>query len=236
MITAIIIDDDLLYANILREEVKLAAQQVHMDIDITIADTPLVCLESTQPYDIYFLDIVMPEFSGIDLVKRLRERYIDKEFIFVSSYTQYMRTSIFVKPRAYIRKEYLQSDLDETFSVLKSIFAKDKVELLIRDNCKNVRIKPQEITYLKSHEHYVNIYDKSGNMSMVRNTLKQLELQLKEHEFLRIHLRYLINMNYIEDYYKHKILMKNGEILPVSAPYSRRVSEVIMNWLMAAED
>lgn len=186
-------------------------------------------------YDIYFIDIVMPSMSGIALAEQLREKYVNKEFIFVSSYAEYMRRSIYVKPRAFIRKEYLQSDLEETFSVLKSIFTKKDVEIAIKDNHRDVKIKPWYVTYLKSEAHYVNIYDTAGSTMVVRNNLKNLEQQLRAYRFQRIHSRYLVNINHVEDYSKRKISMKSGELLPVSAPYVRQTSEIIMNYLMTDE-
>ena len=235
MITAIIIDDDIQYAKILSEEVKKAAQSIQFDIDITITDNPFTCLESSQLYDIYFIDIIMPDMSGITLAKRLRDKFVNREFIFVSSYAEYMRRSIYVKPRAFIRKEFLKNDLKETFTVLKTIFTKKDVEIAIKDNNRDVRIKPWYVTYMKSEAHYVNIYDMTGSSIVVRNNLKNLECQLHIYRFQRIHSRYLVNINHVEDYSKRTISMKNGEELPVSAPYARQTSEIIMNYLMADE-
>lgn len=235
MITAIIIDDDIQYAKILGEEVTKAAQSKQFDIEITLTDNPLTCLESSQLFDIYFIDIVMPNMSGIALAERLREKYVNKEFIFVSSYSEYIRRSIYVKPRAFIRKEFLQSDLEETFSVLKSIFTKKDMEIVIKDNHRDVKIKPWYVTYMKSEAHYINIYDTVGSTLVVRNNLKNLEQQLRPYKFQRIHSRYLVNINHVENYSRHKISMKNGEILPVSAPYTRLISEIILNYLMRDE-
>lgn len=235
MITAIIVDDDIQYATILSEEIRKAAQFKQFGIEITITDNPLTCLESNQLFDIYFIDIVMPSMSGIDLAERLREKYINKEFIFVSSYMEYMRRSIYVKPRAFIRKEFLQSDLEETFSVLKSIFTKKDMEIVIKDNNRDVKIKPWDVTYMKSEAHYVNIYDEDGDAIVVRNSLKNLEKQLLAYRFHRIHSRYLVNINHIKNYSKHIISMKSGEKLPVSAPYARQISEIMMNYLMMDE-
>lgn len=235
MITAIIIDDNIQYAKALSEEVRKAAQFVHLDIEITISDTPLTCLENDQVFDIYFIDIIMPQLSGITLAERLREKNINKEVVFVSSYTEHMRKSIYVKPRAFVRKEFLLSDLRETFSVLKAVFTHKDVEIAIKDNNRDVRIKPWYVTYMKSEAHYVNIYDSAGSVVVVRNNLKTLEWQLRAYRFLRIHSRYLVNINHVEEYSKRKISMKSGEELPVSASYARQTTKTIMDYMMTGE-
>lgn len=231
MITVLIVDDDIQYAKILNEEIRKMAQSNQLDIEITITNNPLNCLETNRLFDIYFIDIIMPDISGITLAERLREKYINKEIIFVSSYTEYMRSSFYVKPRAFIRKEFLQNDLEEAFSVLKSVFIKKDAEIAIKDNNRDIRIKPWCVTYMKSEAHYVNIYHTAGSAMVVRNNLKNLEQQLRAYKFQRIHSRYLVNINHVEDYSKHKILMKGGEKLPVSASYARQTSEIVMNYL-----
>lgn len=234
MITAIIIDDDLHFAKILKEEVGKAADRVQMDIEITMAEDPKDCLERLCLYDLYFIDIVMPQLSGIELVKQLREQCVDREFIFVSSYIQYMRESIYVKPRAYIRKEYLEEDLNETFSVLKRIFDDRCAEVSIKDNLSEVTVKPGEIVYMKSDEHYVDLYRADGEKIIVRNTLRRLESQMTRYGFIRIHQRYLVNMNHIEEYSKTSVQMTTGETLPISAPYTNRVFEFVLKREMEA--
>lgn len=98
-----------------------------------------------------------------------------------------------------------------------------------------MRIKPWYVTYMKSEAHYVNIYDSAGSVVVVRNNLKTLEWQLRAYRFLRIHSRYLININHVEEYSKRKISMKSGEELPVSASYARQTTKTIMDYMMTGE-
>lgn len=84
---------------------------------------------------------VMPQLTGITLVGGLREKNVNREVIFVSSYIEHMRKSIYVKPMTFVRKEFLLSDLRETFSVLKAVFTHKDAEIAIKDNNRDVRIK-----------------------------------------------------------------------------------------------
>lgn len=235
MTTVLIIDDDIHFAEILRGMLKEYARTLQWDMEIKIITNPLSYLEKPEVFDIYFLDISMPQLDGIELVQKLREKYIDKEFIFVSAYDQYIRKSIYVKPRAFIRKTWLKDDLEETISVLKIIFSKKETEIIIKDNFKDVRIKPWDIVYLQSNGHYVEVYDISDNRIVVRNKIQSLELQLNKFDFVRIHSRYLINLHYVKDHYPRKITLQNGKTFPISAPYLKRVNELIINWIINRE-
>lgn len=236
MITALVVDDDIGFSKILLDAITEVSRQLHMNLEVHVENHPLHCLEAHQVYDIYFLDIEMPELSGIDLVKRLREKYVNKEFVFVSAHDDYMRSSMFVKPRAFVRKDHLMADLTETLHVLNEVFRKCDAEITVKDNLRDIRIKPSQIAYMKSEEHYVRICAASGEDLLIRNKLRMLETRMKDYDFLRIHLRYLVNLNYVQDYYKYKqMVLKSGEELPISAPYAKHVNEIFMNWVMAGE-
>lgn len=236
MIKALIVDDDVHFTTILLEALTEISGRLQMGLQFRVEHDPIRCLESECVFDIYFIDIEMPGVSGIDLVKRLRDKNIDAEFVFVSAYSQYMRPSILVKPSAFIRKEYLREDLEEALTVLKAVFSKPDAQIAVKDSQKDVMIKPSRIMYLKSEEHYVRICAVSEESFLIRNRLCSLEARLKAYGFLRIHLRYVVNLNYVKDYYKNRsMVMKNGERLPISSPYAVKVNETFINWVMSGE-
>lgn len=236
MIKILIIDDDRCFADILQEMLKEQFSALHWNAEITVTDDPISCLNNPEVFDIYFLDISMPQLNGIELVQKLREKYIDKEFVFVSAYDEYIRKSIYVKPRAFIRKMWLKEDLEEAVLVLKTVFSKRETEITIKDNFKDIRIKPWNIIYLQSSGHYVEIYDVSGNRIVVRNRIQNLEEQLKKFDFVRVHSRYLINLHYLSDYYSRTVILQNGRSFPISKPYLKKVNELIMNWIINREN
>ena len=132
MTKAIIIDDDIQFTNILKKIILKKCQHLQWQLEITTSSRPMDAIDGKNIYDIYFIDISMPELMGIDLAKKLREHHIYREFVFVSAYgRQYMRESIFVRPRAFVRKEHLDTDLDETLAVLKDIFCQPNTAIKI---------------------------------------------------------------------------------------------------------
>ena len=70
-------------------------------------------------------------------------------------------------------------------------------------------------------------------IKIVRNNLKTLEKDLEPFDFLRIHLRYVVNLNYVEDYRRTSICLVGGVWLPVSDPHIKDVSNKVMNWFIA---
>ena len=232
--TAVIIDDNVLFAQILKEQLKKMTDEFGLILDITVISDPLQCLHDSKRYDLYFVDVEMPQLSGIDLVRMLHNKYIDAEFVFVSAYDKYIRTSIFVRPSAFIRKNYLQKDLHEAFPHLKKSLERKRDIICIKDHLKDVFIRPGEIKYLKSDGHYVHIFGVNEKIKIVRNNLKTLEKDLEPFDFLRIHLRYVVNLNYVEDYRRTSICLVGGVWLPVSDPHIKDQSNKVINWFIAS--
>lgn len=236
MTKAIIIDDDIQFTNILKKIILKKCQHLQWQLEITTSSRPMDAIDGKNIYDIYFIDISMPELMGIDLAKKLREHHIYREFVFVSAYgRQYMRESIFVRPRAFVRKEHLDTDLDETLAVLKDIFCQPNTAITVKDNLKDTKIIPSEIIYIKSEEHYATIYSSSGTIQLIRNRLVRLEEQLRDFGFLRIHSRYLVNLNYLEDHHNQQIKLINNISLPISRNYMKRVNNALMDWIIKDE-
>lgn len=63
-----------------------------------------------------------------------------------------------MKPRGFIRKQYLETDLQETFNVLCDVFQNYLDQIPLKDNKKTIIVKPEERMYLRSEGHYVQIY------------------------------------------------------------------------------
>lgn len=230
MMDVVIVDSDARFAGVLRGMIEDFFRVCHWEMNITVITDPLTCLEKKAVYDIYFINISLSSLSGIDLVKELRKKHIDKEFIFVGEDDQNMHSAIYVKPRAYIRRKFLKEDMKETLLVLKSVFEMERTEIYVLDNIKNVRIRPMDIVYMESNGHYVDIWDKAGRKIIIRNRIKELMLQMEEYGFIRIHCRYLINVHYLKGYCKNTVILQSEKSLPVSRTYMKDVDEFITNW------
>lgn len=91
MITTAIIDNNKEFANLLRIRLVNLSENSDLKMEIHIIDDAGSCLSSRQIYDLYFISIELSDISGIELVHRMRERSIDREFIFYSESEAEMR-------------------------------------------------------------------------------------------------------------------------------------------------
>ncbi|WP_421754821.1 LytTR family transcriptional regulator DNA-binding domain-containing protein [Croceimicrobium sp.] len=81
-------------------------------------------------------------------------------------------------------------------------------------------IKIEDLIYLESDGHYVNLFLKyRKNPEVERSTLKAMEEQLSGHDFIRIHRSYLVQASFLKAVYATKVLLEDGRELPVSRTY-----------------
>ena len=189
-----------------------------------------------EDVDAYFLDIEMPGMDGIELADFLKQKK-DSEFIFVSIHDDLLRKTMKVKPIAFVRKDFIQSDLDEAVENFLKEYAQKKKTIAFQDGKRLVTFPLRNIIYFYSEKDYVVVcLDNEDLEQSIRQKLDSIDKKMKPYEFLRIHNRYLINLRRIKKLHNFRgkkdnaIEMDNGRILPVSQKYVDLVRESIYEW------
>ena len=88
----------------------------------------------------------------------------------------------------------------------------------------------EEIMYLESESNYTTVFLKDGRKIVISKTLKNVEEQLKEYSFLRVHSTYIVNLNEIEKYIRGdggQLILKNKTSIPVSRTYKLSLLAVL---------
>jgi len=228
MVTAIILDDNMEFADLLVKKILLFANRNNFEIELKIAQNAAEILDSSFMYDLYFMDIQMPGLSGIDLVKLLREKGIESEVVFVSSYDTFMQESIYVKPRAFVRKEKLDEDLIKSMKVIQSVFEKKNNPIYIMIGNKREKIYPSQIIFCKNDEHYIELHYANNEILLIRMKISELFVELETFDFIRIHSRYIVNMTYVKKIRRQEIILTNGKTVPISRKYQKQCTEYVM--------
>ena len=183
---------------------------------------------NTQHIDLFFLDINMPDVSGLSLAKTINKK---SKIIFTTAYREYavdgfnlQAVDYLLKPIAFDR--FLQAV--NKFFETKIIIQKDVEENLIKNNFifvrserKMVKVVFNEILYIESLSDYIKIYTKN-KVLVTRETISNLEVKLPSHQFLRIHRSYIINLNKT-DSYTNELVEIDKNAIPISRTYKENV-------------
>lgn len=164
--------------------------------------------------DIFFLDIDLNKLSGMDIARIIRSKEIKAEIIFTTSLIDYIQDGYKVRAYRYLLKPISYKNLKEAIrSCIKDIA---KYKRFIRLNYKNVNynISINEILYIEVIRKDLYVYTEEREY-LAKNTISNLENELKGLNFFRCHKSYIINLEKIQSLTRNTIYINNNEI-PVS--------------------
>lgn len=160
--------------------------------------------------DVIFLDVEMPEMTGIEAAQYIVNRgEAIPLFVFTTAYDEYAIDAFEVEAVDYLLKPYEETRFKKTLDRIRKIIANRNVEkedekeidtsvskLLIDDGERMVVVSPESIYYAVPNKRLLEIHTED-QVIMSRMTLQELEEQLKGHSFFRPHRSYLVNLNHV---------------------------------------
>jgi DNA-binding LytR/AlgR family response regulator len=171
--------------------------------------------------DLMFLDINMPDLSGIDFLESLDTVPLT---ILTTAYSEYALdgfrlnvTDYLLKPinfQRFFQAARKASDLFRSRILLQDIGPGISPDIYVRQGDLFIRILWQDILYIESMQNYVKIYI-VNKMYLIHQTLVSIEEILPEETFFRIHKSYLINVTHIDSICGNRIFI-HGKELPLS--------------------
>lgn len=189
---------------------------------------------SGNPPDILFLDIEMPELSGVELLKLLPHKPLT---IFITAFLNYSLEGFelgvldyLVKP---VRFERFEVAMNRAMQFLQLQRLQQELEqkassastLLIKSGAKKVMVKRSEVTHVQAMKDYIIIYC-GPEKYVVRSTMKEVEELLGTAEFVRVHKSFIVARKKINFYGGNRIEFPGFEI-PVGRKYKAIVERFL---------
>lgn len=165
--------------------------------------------------DLLFLDIEMEGINGMDTAKQLRRTNKNVLIVFLTAYDQFVFESFKVSAFQYLLKPLKDEDFTETMdAVCSQLFQPEDVFTFHFQN-QIYSVRYHDILYIEVMRGKLFLYcdDQTYRYS---GTLDEIESILADHDFYRIHRSYLINIGRIQSYDNNKIIMANGDEIPIS--------------------
>ncbi|MCY0979336.1 LytTR family DNA-binding domain-containing protein [Chryseobacterium wangxinyae] len=178
--------------------------------------------------DLIFLDIEMPEMTGIELTKALSGK--ETIIIFTSSNKDYALEAFELNIADYILKPVMPARFLQAVSKAQSILEsrKDEVEvtkdefLFVRDSNITRRLKLDDIFYAEAMGDYVKFYTRE-KMFAIHGTMKSAEERLPKDNFIRVHRSFIIAVDKIDTLQDGGIMI-NGKFIPVADAYRKSLN------------
>ena len=214
------------------EQIILHYPNTKFDIDVYNESQQLYSNLQKNKYDIYFLDIDMPDLDGISLAEKIREKDDYAILIFFTSYKEYMESVFKVQPFDYLLKPLNREKTWETLT--KAIrhlnghpnqfnYLNGKTDFVVATN---------DIFYFEKQKRKVIMHGKIGEQSFYMDT-KSLLSKLGD-DFVQIHTSYIVNSYYVSAVKKRAVVIQtnNGPVeLPISGKFQKSCKNQILAML-----
>ena len=170
--------------------------------------------------DLLFLDIEMPEMTGIELLRQYRHLFRDTKVVLLTSHLDFVFDGYKYQVYRYLKKPAQPDELAELFHDLDSENLLSQTISLHTTDGKDLSVKLQDILYIEVYNNYtyVTTTQQSWKSWKCYIRLKDFKLLLPEDYFCQPNQSYLVNMKYIQqlDLKNRQITMPNGTPVDIS--------------------
>jgi DNA-binding LytR/AlgR family response regulator len=228
-ITCAIIDDEPLAAGLLKSYVeKTPFLQLIGSYGSAIEAMKEL---RTNPAQLLFLDIQMPELSGIEFAKIIPNT---TKIVFTTAFQQYAIEGYKVNALDYLMKPISYDDfltaankaLDWfTIAQKQEVYARDRF-MFIKSDYKLIRVSLDDLLYIEGLKDYVRFYMADGTRIMSLMNMKKLDDYLPHPEFLRTHRSFIVHMPLAQQIDRFRIVF-GDQFIPVSDSYKEEVQEYL---------
>jgi DNA-binding LytR/AlgR family response regulator len=186
-----------------------------------------------EAVDVMFVDISMPDLSGLDFVKSLTEKpYV----VFTTAFSDYALEGFKVEAIDYLLKPIGYDDFLKAVNKVRSrleqagrnVQAKHQAHahIFIKSGYKLLRIELENIRYVESMHEYVRLHLENAKPVMTLASMKSIEELLPGDIFMRVHRSFIVNTSKITVVERNRIIFDNVHI-PVSDQYKTRFQEFL---------
>jgi DNA-binding LytR/AlgR family response regulator len=214
MIRCLVVDDEHHAIDIIKHYI---GQTSYLEL-VSSTTNPVEALQTviTENIDLVFLDIQMPELSGIDFIKAINGK---AKVILTTAYSEFAIEGFDLEVIDYLLKPVrfprFLSAVQKAVKVIteKTIDTENKNEdnyIFVKTESKGklLKINLDDIEYIEGMKNYVAIYI-GGKKTMVYTNLKDLVNHLPAKQFIRVHKSFIIPINRITGIEGNQIILKN---------------------------
>lgn len=221
VLKCIAIDDEPLALRLISEYVsRFPALQLIKTFDDAISGAEFL---KSKPVDLLFIDINMPDITGIDLVRSLE---VKPMVIFTTAYKNFAYEGFELEALDYILKpidfkrfeKAIEKAIDYYRYKNNTTPEQPEESLYVYSEYRMVKIELSTIEYIESMEDYIKIHIANAKTVLTLMPLKKVLEKLPADKFQRIHRSYIVPVNKIRSIQNRKVKLTDTE-LPVSESY-----------------
>lgn len=227
-----ICDDDETFCWRTEEYIKTYCRKHNLKAETQVFNSGITLLEYIErerPFDLLLLDIEMDGLNGVSVGQKLRHKLENEitQIVYVSIKSSYAMELFKVRPMDFLIKPITMDDITNIMDIYCSLFAHSINYFEFKNGKSTCKLDQQHIICLQSKGKVVHINTIHGTEIFYGKLSDALE-QLNSENFYCVHKSFIINWNYVAEYRFDKILLSNGEIIPISQSKRSSVRQHIL--------
>lgn len=246
---AVIVDDEAAVRNTIANLLKENFPEITVCASAGSVGEGFAAITEHQP-DILFLDVELPDGLGFDLLKKLSP--VRFRTIFITGHQEYALDAIKVSALDYILKPVDGDEFKSAVIKAREMISHEEEQLKMLALSENLQEKKvlkriilrtaealqpialSDIIRAEADSNYTHFHLAGGKHIIVSRTIKEYEAMLSGTALIRVHQSHLVNLNYIDKFYKHDggyFQLKDGTTVPVSPNLKEKVLKALSDHL-----
>lgn len=237
-----ICDDEEYFIEDIRQYLKAYISETENEIIADSYTSGKALLEISEreekSYDIYFLDVDMPEMRGTDLAKELRQRYPMAVICFITSYEEYAYEAFRAEALDYLIKPVKYAELRHTLNrcVIQIQYCRDadaakKRYLEVKTNRGSTLVDMKDIIYIEKRRNQCVFHLDDGEL-LSYMTLSEAYDMLDKASFFYVHQGYIVNFAQIREVKMKVVCLGKNREIPISRKYQPKMRQMHMDKIM----
>lgn len=221
-ITCLIADDEPMALSLI-ESYVLKTPFLELKAKYNSAIKAMEFLETDSDIDLFFLDIQMPDLTGLEFSRLLPAK---SKVVFTTAFDQYAIEGYKVNALDYLLKPFDYNEFLNAAQKARNHFETNSFQnnenqqnnknsdfIFVKSEYRQIKINFSEILYIEGLKDYVKIYTSSHPRPILTlMSLKKLEEELPSEQFMRVHRSYIISLEKIEAIERNHVVIKDGFI------------------------
>ncbi len=224
-----ICDDELICAEEIENNVRGVLTEKSICAKVDIFTDCTVLYKSGKAYDIAFLDIGMSPYDGLTLAKHLKDLNENTVIFFITSYDKYLDNAMDLNAFRYIQKPIDVKRFKSGFKKAIDNITDANTRFFVHDGQSFVSVSTENIVLVQISGRRTQVIT-TDKVYQSNISIDSWEEQLASPLFFRVHKSYIVNMNYITDYSRSRLVLCSNYDIPIAYRKQSEFRNCFMNF------
>lgn len=231
MLHILVCDDELNICEEIRETLMEDALKYQEQVEVdtfSSGEELLEYLRGGGDGDLLFLDILLPDKSGVQTGTKIRDQFCNEkmQIIFISAYEQYAMQLFQVRPFDFLVKPFTREKILAVFEkyIEKYWNGMQYFEYMVGGSREKILLS--EIYYFMCEGRKVIIVTDKGKTAFY-GRMKDIHASLTARGFWSVHMSFIVNVKFVKRFRENEVVMCDGSVIPISYKYKKEVWEKI---------